>query len=120
MYTCKVMLKAPLDEVKARFQEYEDVEFSKLGDWSLVEDFSGTALFGWETSAWLEQAQGGELVYAYYDEDMNAEFFHIKGGVCLRAYQEYGGEVDTDEGEDPQTAIQGWTDVADYMDRHMT
>lgn len=119
MYACKVMLKVSLDEAKARFQNCDDVEFSGLGDWSLVEDTSGTALFGWETSSWLELAQDSELAYAYYDEDRNAEFFHIKDGACLRAYQEYGGEVDTDEGDDPQAAIKRWADVAEYMDHYM-
>ena len=41
------------------------------------------------------------------------------GGVCLRAYTQYDGEVDTDEGEDPEAAVSGWSDVADYMDEHM-
>ena len=41
------------------------------------------------------------------------------GGVCLRAYTQYDGEVDTDEGEDPEAAVSRWSDVADYMDEHM-
>nr|WP_300659388.1 hypothetical protein [uncultured Acetatifactor sp.] len=41
------------------------------------------------------------------------------GGVCLRAYTQYDGEVDIDEGEDPEAAVSGWSDVADYMDEHM-
>lgn len=50
---------------------------------------------------------------------MNAEFIHIKDGVCLRAYTQYDGEVDTDEGQDPDTSVTGWSDVADYIDEHM-
>lgn len=86
-----------LKKVKDRFSEYEDMEFEKRGEWVLAEDFSGTQLFGWEISDWVELAGGDELIYAYYDEDMNAEFVHIRGGVCLRAYTQYDGEVDTDE-----------------------
>ena len=48
MTACKVMVKAPVAKVKSQFQEYEDMEFSKRGYWTLVEDFSGTQLFGWE------------------------------------------------------------------------
>lgn len=119
MRDCKVMIKAAMKTVKARFSEYEDMEFEKRGDWTLAEDFSGTQLFGWEVSDWVELAGQDELVYAYYDEDMNAEFIHIRDGVCLRAYQQYDGEVDTDEGEDPEASVSGWSDVADYIDKHM-
>ena len=51
---------------------------------------------------------------------MNAEFVHIKNGICLRVYQEYDGEVDTDEGDDPEISISEWSDVADYIDDHMS
>ncbi len=71
MTDCKVMLKSSLDKVRARFQDYADLEFSNRGDWILVEDFSGTQLFGWEVSSWIELAAGDELIYAYYDENMN-------------------------------------------------
>ena len=50
---------------------------------------------------------------------MNAEFIFIQNGLCMRAYQEYDGEVDADEGEGPDIPISGWSDVADYMDEHM-
>ena len=120
MTDCRVMIKAPLKEVKALFRESEDMEFSERGNWTLAEDFSGTMLFGWEVSSWVELAGDDELVYAYYDEDLNAEFIHVKDGVCLRAYQKYGDEVDTDEGEDPETSVSGWSDVANYIDRHMS
>ena len=119
MFACKVMIKTSLKAAKARFQGYEDMEFSQREDWVLAEDFSGTQLFGWEVSAWLELAGEDELIYAYYDEDMNGEFIFIQNGLCMRAYQEYGGEVDTDEGEDSDISIAGWTDIADYMDEHM-
>lgn len=119
MIVCKVMVKASISKVKAQFQEYGDMEFSKRENWTLVEDFSGTQLFGWDVSSWVELARDDELIYAYYDEDMNAEFIHIKDGVCVRAYQEYDNEVDTDEGEDPETSISKWCDVANYIDKHM-
>ena len=113
------MIKAPLEQAKARFEGYEDMEFFQKGDWVLAEDFSGTRLFGWEVSTWLELAGKDELIYAYYDENMNAEFVFIQNGLCMRAYQEYDGEVDTDQGEDLDVSISGWSDVAEYMDEHM-
>ena len=119
MFACKVMIKGPLESVKARFEGYGDMEFSQKGDWVLAEDFSGTQLFGWEVSTWLELVGKDELIYAYYDENMNAEFVFIQNGLCMRAYQEYDCEVDTDEGEDSDISIAGWTDIADYMDEHM-
>ena len=122
MTDCRVMIKASFEEVKARFREYEndDIEFSTREDWTLAQDFSGTQLFGWEVSSWVELAGNDELIYAYYDENMNAEFVHIKNGICLRVYQEYDGEVDTDEGDDPESSISEWSDVADYIDDHMS
>ena len=122
MTDCRVMIKASFEEVKARFREYEndDIEFSTREDWTLAQDFSGTQLFGWEVSSWVELAGNDELIYAYYDENMNAEFVHIKNGICLRVYQEYDGEVDTDEGDDPEVSISEWSDVADYIDDHMS
>ena len=77
MFACKVIIKGPLESVKARFEGYGDMEFSQKGDWVLAEDFSGTQLFGWEVSTWLELAGKDELIYAYYDENMNAEFVFI-------------------------------------------
>ncbi|MCI9352272.1 MAG: hypothetical protein HFF58_03350 [Lawsonibacter sp.] len=119
MFACKVMIKSSMEAVKARFQDYEGLEFFQRGDWVLAEDFSGTQLFGWEVSTWLELAGKDELIYAYYDENMNAEFVFIQNGLCMRAYQEYDGEVDTDQGEDLDVSISGWSDVAEYMDEHM-
>lgn len=122
MTDCRVMIKVSFEEVKARFREYEneEIEFSTREDWTLAQDFSGTQLFGWEVSSWVELAGNDELIYAYYDENMNAEFVHIKNGICLRVYQEYDGEVDTDEGDDPEISISEWSDVADYIDDHMS
>ena len=119
VFECKVMIKAPLDRAEARLQECGELEFFPRKEWTLVEDPSGTQLFGWEVSSWVELAGDTELIYAYYDEDLSAEFLHIKDGVCLRAYLEYSGEVDTDEGADPETAVSGWTGVAGYLDKHM-
>ena len=47
MFACKVMIKSSMEAVKARFQDYEGLEFFQRGDWVPAEDFSGTQLFGW-------------------------------------------------------------------------
>lgn len=119
MMDCRIMIKAPVEEVKILFEGYEDIEFSAKVDWTCVQDFSYTQFFGWEIFSWIETAGDRELIYAYYDENLNAEFVHIKDGVCLRAYREYGGEVDTDQGDDPDTCVFTRDDVADYMDDNM-
>ncbi len=41
------------------------------------------------------------------------------GYGCLRVYTRYESEANTDEGEDSEAAVSGWSDVADYMDEHM-
>ena len=50
------MIKVPMKVVKARFSDYEDMEFERRGDWTLAEDYSGTQLFGWKVSRWVELA----------------------------------------------------------------
>ena len=62
MYACNVMIKAPLEAVKARFKGYDGLEFFQKGDWVLGEDSTGTQLFGWEVSSWLELAGADELL----------------------------------------------------------
>lgn len=119
MSECKVMIKAPIQKARSLFSEYEDMDFERRGEWTLAEDFSGTQLFSWNSSAWVELAGRYELIYAYYDDNINAEFVHVKDGVCLREYTEYDGEVDTDEGKDPEVSVSDWSDVASYMDKHM-
>lgn len=119
MQGCNVWIKDSMENVKIRFKEYEDMGFEKQGDWVRVDDFTYFQLFSWDISGWIELAGDHELVYAYYDEYLNAEFIHIKDGNCLRAYMQYEGEVDTDEGDDPEISITEWEDVAQYIDEHM-
>ena len=118
MYACKVKINTTRDSAWERFGS-DNVQVEEREGCVLLEDASGTELFGWETSEWLVLSRGEELVYAYYDENLNAEFLHIRGGVCLREYREYDGQVDTDQGEDPDTTESSWSDVADYIDEHM-
>lgn len=82
------------------------------------DDFAETEFFGWSTENWCKLAGEKELVYGYYNDDaMEAEYVHIKGGVCVREYSEYEGEVDTDEGDEPE--FENWISVASYVDREL-
>ncbi len=82
------------------------------------EDLSQTEFFGWDTNSWIELSQGNELLYGYYDDDnLEAEFVHIKQGKCIREYREYGGEVETDEGDTPE--FEHCMDVAKFVDEEM-
>lgn len=121
MMASKIMIKAPANEVENMLSEYEDIEIfeSKRKNWTLAEDYTYLQFVGWEVSSWIELANGHELIYAYYDENMNAEFIHIKGGVCVRAYQEYDGEKDIDEGDDPEISISDSSDVDIYIYNNM-
>lgn len=40
MTACKAMIKASIFKAKAQFQECENLELSKRGNWTLAEDFS--------------------------------------------------------------------------------
>ncbi len=121
MMASKIMIKAPANEVENMLSEYEDIEIfeSKRKNWTLAEDYTYLQFVGWEISNWIELADGHELIYAYYDENINAEFFHIKDGVCVRAYQEYDGEIDIDEGNDPEISISDSSDVDIYIYENM-
>lgn len=82
------------------------------------EDMSENEFFGWDTSSWITLAGDKELIYGYYSEDnCSAEFVHIRDGACVRDYRIYESEVDTDEGADP--SFDGWTDVAEYVDKNL-
>ncbi len=121
MMASKIMIKAPANEVENMLLKYEDIEIfeSKRKNWTLVEDYTYLQFVGGEVSYWIEFADGHELIYAYYDENMNGEFFHIKDGVCLRAYQEYDGEIDIDEGNDPEISISDLSDIDIYIYQNM-
>lgn len=95
-----------------------NVYMEECSDSVSFEDMSEDEFFGWETSSWIELADGKELIYGYYSDDNgNAEFVHIKNGKCIRDYREYDFEVDTDEGNNPE--FDDWTDVASYVDENL-
>lgn len=87
-------------------------------DSTAFEDMSETEFFGWSADSWIELAGGKELLYGHYnDSALEAEFVHIKDGKCIREYGEYDGEIDTNEGDEPE--FESWVDVASYVDKKM-
>ena len=82
------------------------------------EDFSNFYFEFQETEEWLNIAQGRELIYGYFtDDDLSAEFIHIKNGECIREFREYSEyeEDNVDLGTLPK--FDSWVDVASYVER---
>ena len=82
------------------------------------EDFSGSYFEFQKTEEWINIAQGRELIYGYFsDDDLSAEFIHIKNGECIREFREYFDyeEDNVDWGTLPK--FDSWVDVASYVER---
>ena len=112
-----IWVKCSLDEAKSLFAEYDDLEFTAQNGWVMIDDLNHQQLFGLAEGAWIDIAGGYELVRAYYDEQLNTEYVHVKDGAVVLCYFEYEGEVDKDTGNDG-VSIESWSDVADYIDEH--
>ena len=96
----------------------ENIYMTEYENGVSFEDMSEEDFFAWETSSWLETADGMELIYGYYNDDNgSAEFVHIKDGKCIRDFREYDFEIETDEGNEPE--FTDWTDVAEYVDENL-
>lgn len=138
MRGCNFKIRTTLDEAKVRYvnlmspkEEYEwddfqeslhigEVYISEKEGYVLFEDMNGEAFFGWETSVWVDFAGKDELVYAYYDEDGNAEIVCIKDGACIRDFRMYNFEIDTDEGQTNfEYSIADCSDVASFLDENL-
>ncbi len=138
MRECNFKIKTTLDDAKIRYlnlmsleEEYKwdevqkslhigEVYVSDKDGYILFEDMKGEAFFGWETSTWLAFAGEDELIYAYYDEDGNAEIVCVKDGFCIRDFRIYDFEIDTDESQtDFEYPITDWSDVASFLDEKL-
>lgn len=138
MRECNFKIRITLDDAKTRYlylmsskEEYEwddiqeslhigDVYVSEKDGYILFEDMNGEAFFGWETCSWLDFAGEDELIYAYYDEDGNAEIVCVKDGICIRNFRIYDFEIDTDEYQtDFEYSITDCNDVASFFDDNL-
>ena len=87
-------------------------------DYTSFEDTEELAFLGWDTESWIKLAAGKELMYGYYsDEQLEAEFVHVRDGKCIRDYRVYDGEVETNVGDTPEFG--SWVDVATYVDKYL-
>lgn len=87
-------------------------------DYTSIEDMEELIFLGWDTESWIKVASGKELIYGYYSEEqLEAEFVHIRDGKCIRDYRVYDGEVETKEGNTPK--FDSWVDVATYVDKNL-
>lgn len=138
MRECNFKVRTTLDDAKIRYlnlmsskEEYEwddiqeslhigEVYVSEKDGYILFEDMNGEAFFGWKTSSWLAFAGKDELVYAYYDEDGNAEIVCVKDGLCIRDFRIYDFEIDTDESQiNFEYSITDCSDVASFFDENL-
>lgn len=100
-------------------QEYHkgSIYFKIQDNFIQYEDLNQEAFCYWEKEAWLKLAQDKELIYGFYSEDtLEAEFIHMKNGVCIREFR-YCEEVEIDEGGTPN--FETWVDVASYVDKEL-
>lgn len=83
------------------------------------EDCSNYNFVYWDTESWLAFARDREIIYGHFsDDELSAEFLHIKDGKCIREFREYFDDEDcnVDIGTLPKFA--SWIDVANYVE-HM-
>ena len=92
------------------------------GPWTVFEELSG-GLAVREPEDWLRLADGGDLVFAGYNDAIGyGEIVYVKGGQLVRRFlddeQEPGANVDV--GRLPEEAGQpfaNWIDVAGWVDQ---
>ena len=113
----RVLIKAAPEHLFDRFPPNTFPIESRDG-WSLVIDDEMFDFFGLQTAEWLDLAAGDELIYACREE-RSTEFLHIRGGVCLREYRKYDGEVHDDRGTDPDTGVKDPHDIERYIAQYM-
>lgn len=95
----------------------ESVYFKQSDDMIIFEDMSENKFFGLKTSIWITLAENKELIYGSYNEDGNAEFVHIKDGICVRDYRVYDFEIDTDKGDAP--SFEDYNDVGSFIEDNL-
>ncbi len=98
----------------------DTIYFSESEDFYRFEDFANSYFTYWDTETWIDLAKEHEMIYGYYSEDdLSAEFIHIKNSKCIREYREYFDEEDSnvDQGDSPE--FDSWVDVARYVDENM-
>lgn len=92
------------------------------GPWTVFEEISG-GLAAWPAENWLRLADGGDLVYAGYNDAIGyGELVYVQGGRLVRQFlhDEQDPSADADVGRLPQEEedpIADWVDVAAWVDQ---
>jgi hypothetical protein len=158
MVTSYVRIRCPLDEAMARYgrwigqpelgpprlvPERDAIDLALVdgdwqglavfvyaaGPWTVFDELSG-GLGGRTAESWVELAQGGDLVYAGYNDTVPyAQLIVIEQGRLIRQYlqDEQDSSEDVDIGRLPEEArtpfddwiaVMGWVEAdADQLDR---
>ena len=94
------------------------------GPWTVFEELSG-GLGARTAEQWLQLADGGDLVYAGYNDAIGyGELVYVEGGKLVRRFLEDEQEPgeDTNEGRLPRKddePLASWIDVARWVDQDM-
>jgi len=92
------------------------------GPWTVFEELSG-GLAVREPDDWLRLADGGDLVFAGYNDAIGyGEIVYVKGGQLLRRFldDEQEPSANVDVGRLPEEArkpLANWIDVAGWVDQ---
>nr|MBP3599088.1 hypothetical protein [Eubacterium sp.] len=96
------------------------IHFSGIEGFYRFEDFQNDYFTYWGMDSWFSVAGDNEIIYGFYSEDnLSAEYVHIKNGECIREYRSYFDwpEENVDEGDSPE--FDDWVAVSMYVDREM-
>lgn len=103
-------------------EEYKNgnIYLSSSDEFYRFEDRANDCFSYWETKKWLDLAEDNEIIYGYYSEDdLSAEFVHIKDSKCIREYRKYSDDESDNVDEGTLPAFASWVDVAAYVDKEM-
>ena len=99
------------------------VYFYTSSGWTVIEELSG-GLAARSTEEWLKLADGGDLLYAGYNDAIGyGELVCVTSGRLIRQFlqDEQDPSADTDVGKLPdedKEPIEGWVDVAYWVERN--
>ncbi|ATP40053.1 hypothetical protein CSE16_08320 [Solibacillus sp. R5-41] len=142
MRVCCFKINLSLEEAKNRYCDWmnEGIEF-ELGEyekyidksiqiaemedgWTYFVDVKGEAFFGLSNESWMKFVRDSSVIYAYYDDDFNAELIVIKNGTLIREFSLYEDEpvANVDFGAfeyEVSSPIEDWNDVANFLEKEL-
>lgn len=109
-------------EKDEQLEEYKNgsIYFSCSESFYRFEDFANDCFTYWETEEWICLAGDNEIIYGYYSEDdLSAEFVHIKNSKCVREYRVYSDDESSNVDKGNMPEFKSWIDVAKFVDKEM-